>query len=394
MLDEPKTSNEQLRGNIKWRKHPIVVLSRLLCLALSCPQVCSVFYFPLRNKTCTDRVCARDQSVKCPLISSLQLIAGFSMRNLTSGGNPDWCVSVTKLASFPRGCSHNRGGGGGCLQRCLGSPDGCLWRRYLCCRAWVRCQLALITGMDHPKPPHPFFSLSHLHWSKYDTFKSLQNNQKRAVSLLYYTDTSIGCDLLIEFSVISSLVHTKVWTQGWSKAQILGKKKKVSSDMCIVAVTAGHQVLIIAHPGRLAPRDPLIHTSVQVSVWYRAFLPPVKVTTTCSDCSSPSGCHRLSESRREESYQTPPPRTNHPDGINELCCYTAALCKDLLLSLFHPVLFLTKCSGVKRERERSIQSGNRDVFVHHVVGEHLPCQKKEKRNSSIDAFGAAANMDD
>lgn len=45
------------------------------------------------------------------------------------------------------------------------------------------------------------------------------------------------------------------------------------------------------------------------------------------------------------------------------------------------------------ERERSIQTGNRDVFVHHVVGEHLPCQKK-KRNSSIDAFGAAANTDD
>lgn len=49
-------------------------------------------------------------------------------------------------------------------------------------------------------------------------------------------------------------------------------------------------------------------------------------------------------------------------------------------------------------------SGNRDVFVHHVVGEHLPCSKKKKaaaavereceRNSSIDAFGAAANPDD
>lgn len=75
--------------------------------------------------------------------------------------------------------------------------------------------------------------------------------------------------------------------------------------MCAVAVTAGHQVLIIAHPGRLAARDPLIHTSVQVSVWCRAFLPPVRVTTTCSGCSSPSGCHRLSESSREASYHTP-----------------------------------------------------------------------------------------
>lgn len=45
------------------------------------------------------------------------------------------------------------------------------------------------------------------------------------------------------------------------------------------------------------------------------------------------------------------------------------------------------------------------MFVHHVADEHLPCQKKKKdrkkeeeeggkRNSSIDAFGAAANTDD
>lgn len=34
-------------------------------------------------------------------------------------------------------------------------------------------------------------------------------------------------------------------------------------------------------------------------------MPPVKVTTTCSGCLSPSGCHRLSESRREESYHPP-----------------------------------------------------------------------------------------
>lgn len=147
--------------------------------------------------------------------------------------------------------------------------------------------------------------------------------------------------------------------------------------MCIVAVTAGHQVLIIAHPGRLAPRDPLIHTSVQVSVWYRAFLPPVKVTTTCSDCSSPSGCHRLSESRIEESYLCP--RTNHPDGINELGCYTAALCKDLSLSLLHPVLFLTKCSGVKREREKHTKWKQRRVCSPCCGWAFALSEKREKK---------------
>lgn len=42
-------------------------------------------------------------------------------------------------------------GDGGCLQRCEGSPDGCLRLRYLCCRAGVHCQSALITGTPRPR---------------------------------------------------------------------------------------------------------------------------------------------------------------------------------------------------------------------------------------------------
>lgn len=75
-------------------------------------------------------------------------------------------------------------------------------------------------------------------------------------------------------------------------------------------------------------------------------------------------------------------RTNHPDTINEPG-YTILL-HCVKISLFSPspfvpssFFFSPKCSGVnnvcvERERERSIQTGNREVFVHHVVGEHLP----------------------
>lgn len=76
---------------------------------------------------------------------------------------------------------------------------------------------------------------------------------------------------------------------------------------------------------------------------------------------SPRGWNRVSE----RNHIAPPAvwthQTNHPDTINELGYYTAALCKDLsLLSvsicsiLF---LFLPKCSGVNnvcvcKEREK------------------------------------------
>lgn len=50
--------------------------------------------------------------------------------------------------SAPRGSSHNRGR----LQRCMGSPDGCLCCRHLYCRAGVQCQFALISEVvDHTK---------------------------------------------------------------------------------------------------------------------------------------------------------------------------------------------------------------------------------------------------
>lgn len=58
-----------------------------------------------------------------------------------SGPSPSWHPSHGGSAPTRRGCLPGRGG----------SPDGWLWRHYLCCRAELHCQFASIREMHHPK---------------------------------------------------------------------------------------------------------------------------------------------------------------------------------------------------------------------------------------------------
>ena len=99
---------------------------------------------------------------------------------------PGRCVSVSKLASFPRApatAQEEEEEAAVCRDVCVcvclcvcvcggGSQDGCLWRCYLCCRAQMHCQSALIRGVHHPKTSAPIILLPDFHWSKRDTFKS------------------------------------------------------------------------------------------------------------------------------------------------------------------------------------------------------------------------------
>lgn len=110
-------------------------------------------------------------------------------------------------------------------------------------------------------------------------------------------------------------------------------EQKVSTDaelkhFCMV--TAGEQVVITFRPGRLAPQDPLTHPSVQVSAECRAFLPPVKVTTTCSGSPSPRGRYRLSDGRRNLITLRPSSLdrlTDHqPDTTEQLGYYAIIHC--------------------------------------------------------------------
>ncbi len=126
------------------------------------------FFFPVRNnaesRTNTKNPLvtkwALDQSVNYGMICSLQIIVGYSMRNLTSGEirtdvcqSPSWHPSHGEAATTEEEAV---------CRDAWGSPDGCLWRSYLCCRAGVHCQIALITQIHHPKPPHTSISVSSL----------------------------------------------------------------------------------------------------------------------------------------------------------------------------------------------------------------------------------------
>lgn len=108
------------------------------------------------------------------------------------------CVSVTKLASFPRGAAVTQEEA---LSRDVwDQPDGCLWVRYLCCRACVHCHCLLITGIHHPQPPYPsFFVWSH--WREHMTHSGTpKRGDLNSISLKYETLWQIG-----KFTVISSL---------------------------------------------------------------------------------------------------------------------------------------------------------------------------------------------
>lgn len=108
--------------------------------------------------------------------------------------------------------------------------------------------------------------------------RALKKKTQYSVNMLYYN--------VLEFRGVSSLVHLKIWTP--TKVQIQSKKFLQDSNICLDTVTAGNQVIIRFRPRRLAPREPLTHTSVQVSVLCWIFLPQVKVTTTHSVSLSPS----------------------------------------------------------------------------------------------------------
>lgn len=106
---------------------------------------------------------------------------------------------------------------------------------------------------------------------------------------------------------VCCLVVTNCWVQ-W-KVQIqkikLGYYSHRQNSICLVTEIAGNQYLIRLRPGKLAPREPLTHTSVQVSMqfWnFYFFLPQIKVSTTLSGSPSPWGWYSVSGKRREESY--------------------------------------------------------------------------------------------
>lgn len=127
--------------------------------------------------------------------------------------------------------------------------------------------------------------------------------------------------------------HAKVWTPTAKKLFL-----RQDSHICLDIVTAGKQVIIRFRLRRLAPRDPLTHTSVQVSVLCWIFSPRVKVTSARSDSLSPRGWYSVSGKRRNISHPTSLDRlTNQSVVINELGFDTAASCKDF--SLFVPPSF-------------------------------------------------------
>lgn len=142
-------------------------------------------------------------SVRCGLLCSLQIIEGYSMRNLTSGRiRSDVCQSSSWHPSHGGPAITEEEA---CLQGCKGSPDGCLWRRYFCCRAGVHCQFALMGYIipDHLIP----LSLSDLHWSKYDTFKSSGKENS--------SDTSEGTLSALNWEKALILSVTFKWIQGF-----------------------------------------------------------------------------------------------------------------------------------------------------------------------------------
>lgn len=218
----------------------------------------------------------------------------------------------------------------------MGSPDGCLWRRYICCRAGVHCQFALIRGIHHPKPPHPSLSLSHLHWSEHDTFKSPER-QKSILPrklLTCFIAVVLSMWLLSEFKVISSLVHTNSWIQS-KKLSFYSHRQ--NSNICLDTITAGNQVII-----RLAPRDPLTHTSDQVHRACAGFscLELKSQPLTLALCLPEAGT--VCQEREENNHHVPPSWSHKlgqtdksaPVLINELGYDTAASCKDFSFLLF------------------------------------------------------------
>lgn len=181
--------------------------------------------------------------------------------------------------------------------------------------------------------------------------------------------------LLNEFRVVSSFVHSKVWTQTQWKVST-----HTDSNICPGTVTAGNQVIIRLHLRRLAPRDPLTQCPAECAEFSCLKLVPI----THSGSLSPWGWYSVSGKRRIISRPTSMDRlTNQPllwlMSWATILLHHVKISLFLCLFLFHPVFILPnpKWLGVNKCRERSTQTGNRGVFVQHVVGEHLPCQKKE-----------------